>query len=42
MYIIGNVWNQGEQVTFVGTGKVILHFVKFGYYPLLPLACTSI
>ena len=33
---------QLKTVTFVGTGKCILHFVKVGYYPLLPLACASI
>ena len=31
-------------MTIVGTGKPIdfYIFVKVGYYPLLPLACTSI
>ena len=37
-----NVGNSAETVTIVGTGKWILYFVKIGYYPLLPLACTSI
>ena len=33
-----------KTVTIVGTGKWIdfYIFVKVGYYPLLPLACTSI
>ena len=26
----------------VGTGKEVLLSVKVGYYPLMPLACTSI
>ena len=36
--------NSAKTVTIVGTGKSIdfYIFVKVGYYPLLPLACTSI
>ena len=38
------VGNPAKTVTIVGTGKSIdfYIFVKVGYYPLLPLACTSI
>ena len=36
--------NPAKTVTIVGTGKSndFYIFVKVGYYPLLPLACTSI
>ena len=39
-----NIGNAAKTVTIVGTGKWIdfYIFVKVGYYPLLPLACTSI
>ena len=37
-----NAGNQGETVSSVGTGKEILPAVKVGYYPLMPLACTSV
>ena len=37
-----NAGNQGETVASVGTGKEIILSVKVGYYPLMPLACTSI
>ena len=37
-----NAGNQGETVSSVGTGKKSLLTVKVGYYPLKPLACTSV
>ena len=39
-----NAWGELTTVTIVGIGKSIdfYIFVKGGYYPLLPLACTSI
>ena len=53
IYILPNLIEKNEKKTFghaaktvtiVGTGKWIdfYIFVKVGYYPLLPLACTSI
>ena len=35
-------WNPAENSDIFGHRSVILHFVKVGYYPLLPLACASI
>ena len=37
-----SAWNQGETASSVGTGKEILLNVKVDYYPLMPLACTSV
>ena len=37
-----NAGNQGETVSSVGRGMEILLTVKVGYYPLMPLVCTSV
>ena len=37
-----NAGNQGDTVSSMGTGKEFYIFVKVGYYPFMPLACTSI